>query len=36
MQFESFVNLIRYKTLLIVLFKPLTFESFVNLIRYKT
>ena len=34
--FESFVNLIRYKTLYSNKCKITLFESFVNLIRYKT
>ena len=36
LRFESFVNLIRYKTKVISGYKVTLFESFVNLIRYKT
>ena len=36
MQFESFVNLIRYKTIDDAHDIIKSFESFVNLIRYKT
>jgi hypothetical protein len=34
--FESFINLIRYKTNTWLQMVALPFESFVNLIRYKT
>ena len=36
LRFESFVNLIRYKTIVSGLRFLRLFESFVNLIRYKT
>ena len=36
LRFESFVNLIRYKTIREVEPEDGEFESFVNLIRYKT
>ena len=36
LRFESFVNLIRYKTAIYIRQKTYLFESFVNLIRYKT
>ena len=36
LRFESFVNLIRYKTASVIIWLTLQFESFVNLIRYKT
>ena len=36
LRFESFVNLIRYKTMMESLSYSFQFESFVNLIRYKT
>ena len=36
LRFESFVNLIRYKTICLIRAKGFMFESFVNLIRYKT
>ena len=36
LRFESFVNLIRYKTLVLIVIIYIQFESFVNLIRYKT
>ena len=36
LRFESFVNLIRYKTTKTFEIDELKFESFVNLIRYKT
>ena len=36
LRFESFVNLIRYKTNMYSKITASQFESFVNLIRYKT
>ena len=36
LRFESFVNLIRYKTETLLFTATHGFESFVNLIRYKT